>query len=111
MDRARRSRDETVTHLVCWIFPRSCCGGVCDDSTDGRVTTSPVGSDADALAGTSWVAQRISNDSGGREALAGNEPTIDFGADGSTVSGSTGCNLYSGDVTIGRARSRWRRFR
>ena len=74
------------------------CG---DDSTDGRVTTSPVGSDADALAGTSWVAQRTSNDSGGREALAGNEPTVEFGADGRTVFGSTGCNLYSGDVTIG----------
>ena len=60
-----------------------------------------MGSDADALAGTSWVAQRISNDSGGREALADNKPTIDFGADGRTVSGSTGCNVYSGGVTIG----------
>ena len=34
--------------------------------------------------------------------LAGNEPTIEFGADGRTISGSTGCNLYSGDVTIGQ---------
>ncbi len=75
--------------------------GACgDDSTDGRVTTSPVGSDADALAGTSWVAQRIANGSGERDALAGKEPTVDFGADGSTISGSTGCNLYSGNVTI-----------
>lgn len=71
------------------VLVAAACDG---DSTD---TDGP-----DALAGTSWVAGRIADDSGGRGALTGSEPTIDFGADGGTVSGSTGCNLYSGDVTI-----------
>lgn len=73
------------------ILVAAACG---DDSTDTE--------DPDALAGTSWVAQRIADDSGRRGALTGSEPTIDFAADGRTVSGSTGCNVYSGDVTIGQ---------
>ena len=92
----RPSRIWIMTSLL--VLAAAACG---DDSTDAPPTKSPVGSDADVLAGTSWVAQRISNDWGGRGPLAGSEPTIDFGAEGRTVSGSTGCNLYSGDVTIG----------
>jgi heat shock protein HslJ len=69
--------------------------------TTSPVTTSPIGSDAHALAGTSWVAQQISDGSSSRPVIAGNEPNLDFGPGGGTVSGSTGCNQYSGDVTIG----------
>ena len=70
--------------------------------TTSPVSTSPVGSDADALAGKSWVGRFISDGSGPRPVIAGSEPTIAFSADGTAVSGSTGCNSYSGDVTIGR---------
>lgn len=70
------------------VLVAAACG---DDSTD-----------ADVLAGTSWVAQRISDDSGGGGVLAGSGLTIEFANDGRTVSGSTGCNVYSGDVTIGQ---------
>ena len=85
------------------VLVAASCGDNSADApaTTSPATTSPLGSDADALVGTSWVAQRISDDSGGRGVLAGNEPTIVFGADGRGVSGSTGCNLYRGDVTIG----------
>jgi heat shock protein HslJ len=48
------------------------------------------------------VTQRISDNSGEPRVPAGNAPTIEFDADGRTVSGSTGCNVYSGDATIGR---------
>ncbi len=98
----KASRIWVITSVL--VLVAASCG---DNSTNAPATTSPattspLGSDPDALVGTSWVAQRISDDSGGRGVLAGNEPTIVFGADGRGVSGSTGCNLYSGDVTIGQ---------
>ena len=97
-------RQNVMTASRIWVITLvlvlvgAACG---DDFTDAPTNTSPVGSEADALAGTSWVAQRISDVSGGRRVLTGSEPTIEFGVDGQTVSGSTGCNLYTGDVTIG----------
>jgi heat shock protein HslJ len=65
------------------------------------VTMSPVGSDADALARTSWVARSISSGAATSGVVPGSEPTLEFGDIGATVSGSTGCNLYSAAVTIG----------
>ena len=47
------------------------------------------------------MTQQISDDSGGPGVVAGSEPTIEFAAGGGTVAGSTGCNVYSGEVTIG----------
>ena len=92
-----------------FVLVVAACG---DDSTDRPDTTSPAGSDAEALAETSWVAQRMraSNPSGEREALAGNEPTIEFGAhnDGRTVSGSTPQAATSTPVTSPSATARSR---
>ncbi len=65
------------------------------------VTTSPVGSDIHALAGTAWVALAISDGGDGTAIPVGAEPTIDFSAGGRTISGSTACNSYSGEVVIG----------
>lgn len=69
--------------------------------TTSPVTTSPVGSDAEALAGTSWEARTLSDGDVVSPAVAGHVPTIEFGGDARTVSGSTGCNRYTGDVLIG----------
>lgn len=89
------------------------CGEGADDgaATTAPVTTSPVtttpittsapGSDADALAGTSWVAISLASDAGPVSLVMGREPTIEFGTDGAGASGSTGCNTYSGAVSIG----------
>ena len=73
------------------------CG---DDSADVPAAGGTVGSFADTLTGTSWVAQQLTDDTGGRVVLAGSEPTIEFSDDGHAVTGSTGCNTYSGDVMI-----------
>lgn len=69
--------------------------------TTSPVTTSPIGSDSEALAGSSWVAVSISGEDGPRAVITGNEPTIEFGPKGDTISGSTGCNTYSGHAAIG----------
>ncbi len=69
--------------------------------TTSPVTTSPPGSDADALAGTSWVVVAMNDADGAVAIVSGSEPSIDFGTDGASISGSTGCNAFSGGVTIG----------
>ena len=70
--------------------------------TTSPVTTSPVGGDRDALAGTSWAAIELSDAAGDSSVPdTGGEPTLEFDQPGVTVSGSTGCNAYSGEVTIG----------
>lgn len=67
--------------------------------TTSPVTTSPA--DADFLAGTSWEARRLSDGDVISPVIAGAVPTIEFGSNGRSVSGSTGCNLYSGEVAVG----------
>ena len=47
------------------------------------------------IKGTSWTVSTI----GGKAVVAGAEPTVSFGSDG-TISGSTGCNTYSGTYTV-----------
>ena len=47
------------------------------------------------IKGTSWTVSTI----GGQTTVPGAEPTIAFGRDG-TISGSTGCNTYSGTYTV-----------
>lgn len=52
------------------------------------------------LEGSAWSASRVNNGRGGLQSLiAGTEITAEFGVDG-TVSGSSGCNTYSGTYEI-----------
>jgi heat shock protein HslJ len=52
------------------------------------------------LGGTSWTTTGITNGKGGVTALiAGSKATLKFGADG-TLSGSSGCNSYTGRYQI-----------
>ena len=57
------------------------------------------GAAASGLPGTNWKATGINNGRGGVESLpAGVDVTAQFGTDG-RVSGSSGCNTYSGPFT------------
>ncbi|MEO8307249.1 MAG: META domain-containing protein [Pseudomonadota bacterium] len=57
-----------------------------------------------AIAGTSWNATGISDGKGAVVALiAGSKPTLKFGSDGS-LSGSAGCNSYTGRYEISDTR-------
>ena len=47
------------------------------------------------IKGTAWTVSTI----GGQATVPGAQPTIAFGSDG-TISGSTGCNQYSGTYTV-----------
>jgi heat shock protein HslJ len=47
------------------------------------------------IKGTAWTVSTI----GGQATVPGAQPTIAFGSDG-TISGSTGCNTYSGTYTV-----------
>ena len=111
---ARTSRQihMSATRLIWMVAVLALVAAACgDDSavsspTTSPVTTSPIttsvpGSDAEALAGTSWVAISMNVDSTDFAVVAGSEPSIEFGVDGRSVTGSTGCNIVSGDVSIG----------
>ena len=53
-----------------------------------------------ALFGTSWVATGINDGKGGITGLiAGSRATMNFGTEG-TLSGSSGCNSYTGHYTV-----------
>jgi putative lipoprotein len=47
------------------------------------------------IKGTAWTVSTI----GGQKTVPGAQPTVTFGSDG-TISGSTGCNTYSGTYTV-----------
>ena len=66
------------------------------------VTTSPVGSDADFLAGTDWVAVLLQEQ--GRDALAVTDPgapTLRFDDSAANAAGWTTCNTYGASVAVG----------
>jgi heat shock protein HslJ len=64
------------------------------DERGGELAT--LVAQSQALAGSQWSATGINNGKGGVSSLqAGSTVTLDFGADG-TVSGSAGCNSYTG---------------
>ena len=68
--------------------------GACGDDDD----EAPAEADAGAtLTGTSWTLASASID--GDDVAAVGTPTLDFGADGTTLAGSTGCNQFSGTYT------------
>ena len=57
-------------------------------------------SDSPALAGTMWSATAVNNGKGGvTSRVGGTVVTLVFGADG-TLSGSAGCNNYTGQYEI-----------
>jgi len=68
----------------------SACG---DDSKDSGATVA-AGAGGAALNGTSWVLSNYVDAEASVNAAA--EATLDFGSDGSTLSGSTGCNSFGG---------------
>jgi heat shock protein HslJ len=63
-----------------------CGGGSASSSLSGAAGGAPG-----TLAGTAWTVRTLD----GRASVAGKEPTVAF--DATTVSGSAGCNTYSGD--------------
>jgi len=63
----------------------------CSTTGSGSASSPSVAAPAVELPGTSWVVTSVN----GEFVDATNPPTIAFGADG-TVSGTTGCNQYSG---------------
>jgi heat shock protein HslJ len=69
-------------------FALSSCGD--DDEVTAGADTAPT------LAGTSWTLASTSID--GDDVTAVQSPTLEFGDDG-TVTGSTGCNQFSGTYT------------
>ena len=95
---------KVATVAACLFFlVAAACGDTADvtPTSTSPVTSSPVRTGTESLAGTSWVAQRILAGGVAQVLAAGSEPTAEFGADGVTISGSTGCNLYSGRAAIG----------
>jgi heat shock protein HslJ len=68
----------------------SACG---DDSNDSA-TTAVAGAGAASLNGTSWVLSSYVDAAATVTAVA--VAALDFGSDGSTLSGSTGCNSFGG---------------
>lgn len=93
------------------VFVIGACGEIEPDGapamTSGPVTTSPVttsgvGSDADSLAGSEWVAVAI--DEGASVEITSGDPaapTLLFGSAGASVRGSTGCNSFEGTAIVG----------
>lgn len=104
-------------HAIIIVFALlvAACGG--DDTTEttapadptvattlaptGETTTSePADSPVPTLAGTSWKVTDYGMEDGAlTNVLSGTEVTIVFGQDGS-VSGSTGCNEYTGSYEV-----------
>ena len=68
--------------------------GACGDDDDEE----PAGADAaSSLTGTSWTLATVSIDGG--DVAAVGMPTLEFGNDGASLAGSTGCNRFSGTYT------------
>lgn len=53
----------------------------------------------DSLIGVTWVTVNLATEDAITGPVAGSEPTMEFGEDGS-VTGTDGCNTYSGDYTL-----------
>src|SRR5262245_5550533 len=66
------------------------CGSDDDSSSD----TTAAGSASSSLSGTNWTLASATTD--GKEVAAVSAAALVFDVDGKTVSGSTGCNQFSG---------------
>ena len=95
-----RARCRAVLVAVALVVGLSACGD--DDDDDGSPASA---GDAATLPGTSWTLTSVSID--GDDVAAVGSPTLEFAADGTTLTGTTGCNQFSGtyeesgsDVTI-----------
>ena len=117
-DKARHDRGWALPHATIHCMPRprlltvgllfavaalpmlAACGDDSDSSSDASVApqAQPASSD-DALTGTSWLLSEVPTSSGPTlDAAARRAATLEF-VDGS-VSGSTGCNDFSGTYTV-----------
>ena len=63
------------------------------------VLTACGGDEEQGLEATRWVLETIDSGDSSTPVLAGTEPYLEFA--GETVSGSDGCNQFSGGVTVG----------
>ncbi len=94
-----RTRTIRITGLLAALaLLFAACG---DDSTDTTVPGTDPTPDPIKLAGTRWVATDMFL-GGAPVALVPNAaPTIEFDNDGRSFGGTTGCNLYFGEYTLG----------
>ena len=63
-------------------------------------TEPPATPDPNQVANTSWVVVSLGLDGADDPVLPAAVPTLEFGEDGLTVSGNTGCNSYFGTATL-----------
>jgi len=70
-----------------------------DLKTDGNTVVQLVAADT-SLAGSSWSVVAVNNQSGGVQSVViDSEPTLTFDEESSGVTGSTGCNDFSGNYS------------
>ncbi|NND04646.1 MAG: META domain-containing protein, partial [Acidimicrobiia bacterium] len=74
------------------------CSG--DSSSDTTVTDPPT-PDPINLSGTRWVATAMFLGGAPVAFVPNAEPTVDFTDDGRSLGGSTGCNSFFADYTVG----------
>lgn len=63
-------------------------------------TEPPTAPDPMTFASTRWVVVSFGLDGADDPSLPGNAPTMDFGDDGLSIGGSTGCNTYFGTASF-----------
>ena len=89
---------KTYTPLIRLVVPIlmlvavAACGGSSSSSAAPSAAAAPA-----TLAGTSWLVKSVDD----QTSVAGKEPTAAF--DATTVSGSGGCNTYTGEYTYDAA--------
>jgi len=93
--------EQAFTAALAKVTTYSISGDVLElKTTGGKVGLRFKVAEPPSLTGTRWVATQINNGKGGvASVVAGTTVTALFGDDG-TVTGSSGCNDYSGSYTI-----------
>lgn len=88
----------TIAALAIALLLAACSTTTNDTTT--TVTDAPAPNPID-LAGTRWVADAMFLGGAQAPLVPRAQPTLDFAADGLTLGGTTGCNSYGGEYSLG----------
>src|SRR5262245_42659474 len=90
---ARSARDMSCALIAVGAIAALALSG-CGDDDDDTAADAAASTGSDSLAGTSWVLASYVVQSD--DVAAVGVAALDFGGDGSTMNGSTGCNSFGG---------------